>query len=289
MILPKFIGIGAPRCGTRWLARCLSEHQHVAIPPDEVYFFTTRRMVHSFWSKGLEWYSGLFEKCVGPGVTTWGEVTPIYLFDDDTPSLMHQCVPDAKLICCLRDQAERAHSWYRLFLKVNPDLFRTDYSFKSFLTYHTEVYGREGFYLEHLQRYLEYYPRDSILIMLYDDLEKDPLSYIRQIYEYLGVDSSYIPESLTKKINPMILELPKSKSLRTLSAYLGKFRGLQKYGELLNKVINVRVARSEFPRRHRLNPEIRNRIAELYSDHNERLGSFLGRDLSHWNRPVSPD
>jgi hypothetical protein len=35
--------------------------------------------------------------------------------------------------------------------------------------------------------------------------------------------------------------------------------------------------------RHRLDPQMRERTQNLYHDHNERLGAFLGRDLSHWN------
>lgn len=284
MTLPKFIGIGAPRCGTRWLAQCLSEHPQVAIPPDEVYFFTTRRMVHSFWSRGVEWYSGLFEKYMRTGVTTWGEITPVYLLDDDTPLLMHKWVPDAKLICCLRDQSERAFSWYRLFLKVNPYLFTTEYSFKTFMTYHTEVYGTEGFYLEHLERYFEYYSRESILILLYDDLEKDPANYIKRIYEYLEVDASYAPASMAKKINPMILQFHKNKSLNRITMYLRRFRRLQRLARQLDKLNTLQVPSSQFPSRHRLSSEIRQRMYELYAEHNRRLGNFLGRDLSHWNR-----
>ena len=284
MILPKFIGIGAPRCGTRWLAQCLSEHPQIALPPHEVYFFTTRRIVHSFWSKGLQWYSSLFEKCIGTGVTTWGEITPIYLFDDDTPSLMYRCVPNAKLICCLRDQSKRAYSWYRLFLKVNTDIYKTDYSFRRFLTYHTEVFGREGFYLENLQRYFEYYPKESIMILLYGDLEKDPLLFIQKVFHFLEVDSSYIPPSLNKRINPMKLELPRSETFKKISTYLKKFRRLQKFLRLLDKLNTIQVANSNFPSRHRMDRELRDRMSALYSDHNKKLGDFLGRDLTHWNR-----
>ena len=283
MIMPKFIGIGAPRCGTRWLAQCLAEHPEIALPPYEVYFFTTRRMVLPLWSKGVDWYSGLFENCSRPGLTTWGEITPVYLFDEETPSLMYQCVPDAKLICCLRDQSERAHSWYRLFLKVHPDIFRTGYSFEAFLTYHTEVYGREGFYLEHLERYFKFYPRESMLILLYDDLKKDSLSYIKKIYEYLGVDGSYIPASVRRRINPMVLELPRSKSLKRLAASLQKRRRLQKIGRFLVRLNMKEVPGSAFPRRHRLNPEIRDKIGKLHLEHNRKLADVLGRDLSHWN------
>ena len=201
MPLPKFIGIGAPRSGTRWLAQCLAEHPEVSLPPEEVYFFTTRRVVHSFWERGVEWYEQLLARTVKEGATTWGEVTPVYLLDDGTAARIYQVVPDVKLICLLREQSERAYSWYRFFLKVNPDLDNSAYSFKRFLTYHTEVYGREGYYLDSIEQYLVYFPRDSLLILLYDDLIKNPLSVIRNVYEFLGVDAAFVPQSAMKRIN----------------------------------------------------------------------------------------
>ena len=290
MLLPKFIGIGAPRCGTRWLAQCLAEHPQIALPPNEVYFFTTRRLVHSHWSRGLEWYSALFEKCVGPGVTTWGEITPAYLQDDDTPKLIHRCLPEIKLICCLRDQSEMIHSQYRTFLRFNPEIFRTGFSFRQFLTYAPDVYGRYGFYMEHLQKYIALYPRESILILLYDDLEKEPVAFIQAVYRFLQVDSSFVPPSINRRINPMNLEIPKyrSETLAGISVNLRlpqKLKGIvpARIGRLINPVQTVQVKPIDFPARHQMDPELRDRIAELYRDHNKELGEFLGRDLSHWN------
>jgi hypothetical protein len=288
MPLPKFIGIGAPRCGTRWLAQCLSEHPQIALPPHEVYFFTTRRLVWSHWSNGLDWYSRLFEDCRASDATTWGEITPVYLFDDDTPQLMHECVPDAKLVCCLRDQSDRAYSWYRLFLHFNPEIFSTDFSFRRFLTYHDQVYGREGFYLEHLQRYLAFYPRELILITLYDDLKRDPKSYIQHIYGFLEVDPSFAPTSLRERVNPMNLELPRNKSLRRILESIGRSQklhrvGLDGFAHVIDRFNTLKVMPEDFPTRHQMDPEIKARMADLYRDHNKELGKFLGRDLSHWN------
>lgn len=283
MLLPKFIGIGAPRCGTRWLAECLSEHPQIALPPEEVYFFTTRRVIHSNWSRGLGWYSDLFQKCVTREVTTWGEITPVYLFDHDTPGLMHQCVPEAKLICCLRDQFQRAYSWYRLFLRFNPDIYSTGFSFRQFLTYNPEVYGREGFYLEHLEKYLALYPRESVLILLYDDLQKDPASHIREVFLFLGVDAAFVPPSLSNRINPMLLEIPRSRILQRVAAEFETRRRGVSIGLLLHKLNTRQVDKADLPPRHRPDPEMKARMAELYEEHNRRLGEFLGRDLSHWN------
>ena len=250
MPLPKFIGIGAPRSGTRWLAQCLVEHPEISVPPEEVYFFTTRRVVHSYWYRGVAWYEQLFAETMKPGATTWGEVTPTYLLDQGSADRIHQVVPDVKLICFLRDQSERAYSWYRFFLKVNPDLYNSNYTFRRFLTYHTEVYAQEGLYLDLILQYLAYFPRDSMLILLYEDLLASPLSIIRQLYEFLGVDSEFVPPSGAKRINETEVVSSTTQSVLTLD------------------------------------PEMRARMYQIYADHNRRLGGFLGRDLSHWNRGV---
>lgn len=283
MLLPDFIGIGAPRCGTRWLAHCFTEHPEISMPPTEVYFFTNRRIVHSYWDLGLQWYSDVFVKCNIPGASVRGEITPIYLFDDDTPALMHKCIPETKLICCLREQADRAHSWYRLFLKTNPELFYTNFSFKKFLTYHTDVYGREGFYLEHLKKFLSLYSRESILIMLYDDLVTDPYDYIRKAFRFLNVDPSFIPKSIEKRINPMNIEKKKSCFLNEVVLMMSKYKKLKKLKKIIDKYNTDILDVSELPERHQMCTEMRGRIAMLYKEHNKELGEFLGRDLKHWN------
>jgi len=283
MPLPNFIGIGAPRSGTRWLAECLAEHPEISLPPEEVYFFTTRRVVHSFWDRGVEWYKKLLAESMKPGTVICGEITPWYLIDEDTPKLIRQCVPEVKLICLLRDQAERAYSWYRFFLKVNPDLFYSDYSFRRFLTYHTEVYGRDGFYLDHIRRYLNYFSRDSLLVLLYDDVTSDPLPLIRDVYQFLNVDSVFVPQSARKRINEADLVVPRSWKVKQAADWLGTRRALGRFSDPLRRLNSKKIEVEDLPVRHRLDPQMRERIRDLYHDHNERLGIFLGRDLSHWN------
>jgi hypothetical protein len=40
--LPTFLGIGAPKCGTTWLAECLREHPQVFVPEvKEVVYFSS--------------------------------------------------------------------------------------------------------------------------------------------------------------------------------------------------------------------------------------------------------
>ena len=288
MPLPNFIGIGAPRSGTRWLAECLAEHPEISLPPEEVYFFTTRRVVHSFWGRGVEWYKKLLAESMKPGTVICGEITPWYLIDEDTPKLIHQCVPEVKLICLLRDQSERAYSWYRFFLKVNPDLYYSDYSFRRFLTYHAEVYGRDGFYLDHIRRYLNYFSRDSLLVLLYDDIMSDPLSLIRDVYRFLDVDSAFVPESARKRINEAEIVVPERLVPRSwivdqAAEWVGTRRFVRRFSGPLRRLNGIKLKARDPHTQHRLDPEMREMMRDLYHKHNDRLGIFLGRDLSHWN------
>ncbi len=298
MPLPKFVCIGAPRCGTRWMSQCLSEHPQIAVPKDEVYFFTTRRVVNSSWHKGIEWYSNIFESIIGRDTQTWGEITPVYIYDDDTPRRMHAVIPEAKIICCLRDQYDRAYSWYRFYLKHNPDIAATRYSFRRFLTYCNQVYAREGFYLDHLKKYLSLYPRNSILLLLYDDLIAQPKSFIQNIYNFLKVDFSFIPPSLTNIVNKAELEPPHRESERLFPSSLlpVSFPIHDKWGLLvrlnsmfdkrhllLDKWDSLTGKHSDLISAQQRDEEIRKRMAKLFQGHNVELGKFLGRDLSHWN------
>jgi len=282
MALPTFVGIGVGRSGTRWLSQCLSEHPEIYVHPDEVYFFVTRRP-HSTWSRGLEWYSSLFEKHITLGKKAWGEITPVYLFDQSSPHLLHRYVPEVKLICSIRDQSEMAYSTYRLFLAQNPDIYGTKFSFWKFLIW-SDIIQLAGFYLEHLKRYMEVFPRENLLILLYDDLQRDPASYVQQVFRFLDVDGQFRPQSLLKRINPQELKVKRMKILERVSTYLTRNRHpLSGVGHLIDSLNKTAVRRDELPGRHRMAPGIRSKVAEMCREHNEQLGDFLGRDLSHWN------
>jgi hypothetical protein len=246
-------------------------------------------MVFSYWSKGLPWYSSFLRSGISPHSKVWGEITPFYLYDEDSAQLIQQTVPNVKLICCLRDQFERAYSWYTLFLRYNPDLIYTRFSFKQFLTYCADVYGREGFYLEHIERFLKLFPRESILFLLYDDLVADPQSYVRRVYEFIGVDASFCPPAASRQINSMsTIHIPKHPVGEKIAQKFAR-RGLTKPMQWIRNINLISIQRDELPARHRPSTELRERMYTMFADHNVQLGKFLGRDLTHWNTGSSSD
>lgn len=112
-VLPDFLIIGAPKCGTTSLYGYLVQHPSV-LPAmcKEVRFFD------QFSHKPLGWYRGHFptrwavrraEKDVGGRVLT-GEATPTYLMLDVAPGRAYDVAPEAKLIAVLRNPVDRAYS-----------------------------------------------------------------------------------------------------------------------------------------------------------------------------------
>ena len=219
-----------------------------------------------------------------PGARLVGEITPVYLFDDDTPAKIYSVVPDVKLICCVREQVDRAFSWYRLFLHHNPLLTPKAYPFSKFLTYSPEVYGREGFYLEHLARYRQYFSDDQMLTFAYDDLKLGPAELVTRVYRFLGVDDSFVPSAVSERINPMPLQSGdrRGESSKQWKRAVRKVTGPVK--SLLSQFREDPMVEAE-RRGYLLTKEIRAQMYELFREHNEELGRVIGRDLSHWNKP----
>jgi hypothetical protein len=107
-------------------------------------------------------------------------------------------LPDCRLIAVLRNPLERAFSVYL-------NRWRDGEERRSFL----EVLGDEasaepilrgGFYGRHLERYLEHFDSDQILIELYDDFSRHPAEVVKRIYSHIGVDPTFMPD-LSLKAN----------------------------------------------------------------------------------------
>lgn len=193
MMLPNFLIIGAEKSATSWLARCLGEHSDVFVPEaKEIFFFD-----HNF-EKGLAWYGLAFNDWAGQAVV--GEATPSYFTHLGIPDRIQQTLgSEVKFIVSLRHPVDRAHSafWHRKRLGKVPNGadFRTYYHHNRFGLRNT------GFYFSHLSRYFEVFPQEKFSIFIYEEMKRDNRQTIRQCFEFLDVNSQFIPASLNDRIN----------------------------------------------------------------------------------------
>ena len=271
----EFIGVGAQKSGTSWVYACLYEHPEICAPIKELHFFSRPR-----YAKGQEWYEHHFRNCEASKIT--GEFSTSYLVSPEAPERMHQLYPDAKLIAILRNPTERAYSNYRNAIKAGE--IAKDVSFATFLATEPTAIA-QGKYHEQLERYYNYFSKDRVLVLIYEDSLKDPAAFIKQIYTFLGVDADFAPSMLHREIN--IGRTPKAvgvdtvmhrvaETLRTIGA--DKVVWLVKKSGLTDVIRRVN---TESPKEAK--PDLGNMNHYFRADA-EKLRDLLGRDMvQEWN------
>lgn len=264
-MLPNFLGIGAPRAGTSWIARNLAQHPDVFIPyKKEVHFFDAS------YEKGLSYYEAEFqgwstEKAVG-------EITPKYLHYEPAATRIKADLPDVKLIVSLRNPIERAYSSYWKSRASFPDEELVSFAERRQVL---PDLVEAGLYHKHLDRYFSLFGRERIAIVFFEDIKSCPEKVLHDLFDFIEVDSTFIPSTLHHKINAGAAQgtLGRSKMLELLAK---TFRRMQwaKMSATLEEANST-----ELPP---MPPEIRAELTEIYREPNARLQDLLGRDLSAW-------
>lgn len=190
--LPNFLIIGGVRCATGWMAQCLREHPNVFVAPDETHFFDRH------YDRGREWWLETYfaeytsEKAIG-------DKTASCLYYPDVPHRIRASLSDVRLICSLRDPIERLYSDY-----VRKEMYNSSPLLEA-VEEHEELVDR-SMYSRHLQRFFAVFPRDQILIQIYEDKFTDPVAFIRNIYTFLDVDPAFVPPSAHVRTKPGVRE-----------------------------------------------------------------------------------
>ena len=186
--LPDFIVIGATKAGTTSLDFYLSLHPeiHMARPKEPRYFIDAKEPFGR-WVKGVDWYQGLFRT----GKRLCGEASPAYTHAPSlsgVPERIARLVPNAKLIYLVREPMERMKSHYLMQCRQNGSLE----SLADFLSGNPEsrcllasCYGSQ------LERFLEYFPLEQVLVMESEELAGKRSRALRRIFEFLGAESNF--------------------------------------------------------------------------------------------------
>jgi hypothetical protein len=228
--LPTFLIIGAQRAGTTTLFTHLRYHPQVVRPrsadgaiawPKELHFFD-----ENYW-RGVDWYRAFFplearmrasRRLSGRELVT-GESTPYYLFHPAVPERVAKTLPDVRLIALLRNPVDRAYSHHQLMVRTG----REDHPFaeaieaeprrlaevkqqllderpsqneNNFRLHHHHrhrAYLGRGLYAEQLERWLQHFPREQLLVIRSEDLFARPQETFDEVFAFLGIE----PRALT--------------------------------------------------------------------------------------------
>ncbi|HEY3645754.1 MAG TPA: sulfotransferase [Gammaproteobacteria bacterium] len=189
-MLPTFVCIGGQKTGTTWL-------YHKLIPHPDVFLPATKELNFFYRDLPRPWYEQQFEGA-RPGQAR-GDISPNYMALPGVAERMSELLPEARIICMLREPVSRARSQYGMATQLGN--IPADTPFIEAFRHNLQFIKERGRYTELISRFSRYYPLgEQLLVLLYDDLLADPHGFFRAICRHIGVDEDYAPADLADRV-----------------------------------------------------------------------------------------
>lgn len=296
--LPNFFLIGPPKTATTSLHYYLSQHPEVCMSePKET------RYLDNNYKENLAGYDSFFahyknEKAIA-------DASPTYAFLPFVADRIKKHFPQAKIIFCFRDPVDRAFSGWLMrcakgneknnfidALKLNLEQrksinFEGEAGLKEWLKDQSALGGKnqivyrtyiEGsMYSEQLKSYMQRFPKEQIQIIWLDDLKKDFMGTLKNVFAFIGVAENF-SDIKTEAINKH-----KKVRLKGLFNLFGKdkVKNVKKYlpgfmQKLLKPILRTEVVKPE------MTIEEKQFAYKIFASDIEELERLTGRDLSKW-------
>jgi len=205
---PNLFIVGAAKSGTTSLYRYISKYPEIFFcKPKEPRYFSSKYkkfphnglgdyVADNFTIKEESKYLDLFKSVNNKKII--GEASVDYLYYYNTAYDIKKFSPDAKIIVILRNPIDRAFSAYvhlkgagrenlpfEEALKQEKSRMSNNYEFIWF-------YKGVGKYYQQLKTYLEVFGEENVLIILFDELNKDVKSVIKKMMFFLNITPNAI-------------------------------------------------------------------------------------------------
>jgi hypothetical protein len=309
---PDFFLIGAPRCGTTALSSYLGNNPQVCFSrPKEPHYFSLFAPHASRDDLETAYLARYFphyrqsHKAIGEGSVS-------YLYSPDALRRILSLNPQARFIAILRNPLDMLPSYHlrmRFTFMEDVDDFATAWSLqemrargeripKHCLDHHLLLYREVAAFGLQIERLYQLVGRDRSLVLLFDDLVRDPLTEYKRVLEFIGVEYD-----------------GRTRFHRKLGSRIYRYRWLQRllYAPLASKAhvadtlhliwkMNQKkkaTGRKSWPeklarwntintRPAPLAAEVKQKVREELADDMTKLSNLLQRDLSHWMTEHSP-
>jgi len=291
MTLPNFIIVGAAKAGTTSLYHYLSRHPQVFMSAEKEphHFAPAKWCSHPVPSRRE--YERWFRDA--DGFRAVGEASTGYLYYPESPQMIHDAIPDCRIVVILRNPVDRAFSGY--CSEVRHGIEKV--SFEEALAEERRAlrivrggefgfnYIKKGFVAHLLRKYIELFGSERVHICFFDDLEARPRDLMRELFRFLGVDETFTGD-WRYAFNPS--GIPRIRWLHELLDGEGAWR------RPFMAAARFLPASARQSMWHRLrdwnldtagiqfNPATRADLSRAYADEIAELESITGRDLSAW-------
>jgi hypothetical protein len=198
MPLPNFIIFGTRKAGTTSLYHYLSQHPEIYMSSLKGSRFFLYDPEHperrpNVPVKTLDEYDAFFSGAVKKGAKAIGEASPTYISSAGAARRIKSTLPDVKLIASLRHPVDRTYSHYQMAMR-----YRSKRDRIPFTADNIQQWAEAGLYSRYLKHYFELFDPDQIKIVILEEWKKDTPGMLEDLYRYLGVDDSFVPDMKTK-------------------------------------------------------------------------------------------
>jgi len=297
--VPDFLIIGAAKSGTTAMFEYMQENPEVFLTdPKEPHYYALAGTTPAFTGPGdaesiNRWsvtergaYSALYASASSG--QTMGEASVSTLYLPGAAERLAEEAPDAKLICVLRDPADRAFSGYS-FMRTRTweplDEFAAALADEERRIaagwHHIWHYASMGFYGRQLERFLAVFPQDQLLVLNHEFLRSDPSACMARVYDFIGVR----PCGISRTPAPHRSGEPRSRALskvitthHPLKKLVAPLIPISARARLRNAVQKRNVVKQSYP------DEVRAVLIERFVADMELLESLTDIDTESWRR-----
>jgi hypothetical protein len=242
--VPDFFIVGAPKCGTTSLHKTLRSHPQIYMPElKEPRFLASDMRPRAEYADGprevgypktLEQYLALFDAAASEQRV--GEATTTYLWSRTAADGIAALAPDARIIAIVREPASFLRSLHLTFVKGRNETVK---DLRKAMT--LEPARREGKrippgshrpqllqysehvrYMEQWRRYQAHFPRERLLMLVYDDFLHDNDATVRRILRFLNVADDVVLDPISANVTTSTVRSYQAKdAVHTLSTGRG--------------------------------------------------------------------
>jgi len=286
--------IGAQKAGTTSLKNYLGQHPKIVthLQTEFTYYFPNSPDGSDF-DLVFKYYFPVSTE--GNSAKLIAKCAAMYV-DEESLQRLKNANPECLLVLLMRNPVDRAYSSY--LMELNSGMFdkpwsaiitslkksargERDHMFKLFI--------EMGMYSEHLKKVYRHFPREQVLLFLFEDFTADPAAVCQKLFSRLNVDASFKTD-VSKKYNPA-----KRPRMRPLSKLVTNFRKndnpvkkfIKKmlpsptYAKVGDWVVNA----VSLPHQPELMAvEIQEQLVEYFKPYNEELRNMTGLETGQWNK-----
>lgn len=266
---PNFLYIGTSKAGSSWIYEILREHPEIYVPPaKDIQFFDYN------YERGIEWYLKFFRP--GSNCKAIGEVGHNYFLDEVIATRIQKHFPSIKLFCSLREPFDQILSTYlyRRNVVLDQTITFEDFAFQE------EVLHLNDYYFNLLPFY-RLFPKENILVLFFDDLKKNPALFLQRIYDFLGVNSEFVPVVLDKRVLPA--STTRIRGIGHIGYQIGSSLRQLGFANLVGRIKTSYMFRKfmykPLEEKPKIPKEIKQKIWDYYRDRYKLLPEQIGQPL----------